>query len=78
MKDCIIDGKDRWSNFHDPGFEREGDGGVPRTEFDLHESPDAIGQLETLVDHVLAFKCTLGYSERLKQIRICIVQSINL
>ena len=45
MKDSVVDGKDRRSNFHDPGFEGEGDGGVARAELDLHQSPDTVGQL---------------------------------
>ena len=73
MKDCVIDGKDRWSNFHDPRFEREGDGGVARAELDLHQAPDAVRQLQALVDHVLTLKCSFCYRERLKELNIILI-----
>ena len=73
MKDCVIDGKDRWSDFHDPRFEREGDGGVARAELDLHQPPDAVCQLQALIDHVLSLKCPFCYRERLEDLKVILI-----
>ena len=67
VKDCVIDGKDRWGNFHDPRFEIEGDGGVAGAELDLHQAPDPVRQLQALVDHVLTLKRSFCYRECLKK-----------
>ena len=53
VEDSIIDREDSWGDLHDPGLEGEGDGGVAGAELDLHQAPDAICQLQALVDHVL-------------------------
>ena len=67
MKDSVVDRKDSWGNFHDPGFEGEGDGGVARAELDLHQAPDAVRQLQALVDHVLTLERSFCYRECLKR-----------
>ena len=78
MKDCVIDGKDRWSNFHDPRFEREGDGWVARAELDLHQAPDAVRQLQALVDHVLTLERSFCYRKCLNELKMsCSLQSKN-
>ena len=35
------------------------------SQLDLHQAPDAIAELDGLVDHVLALKVALGHSEGL-------------
>ena len=70
MKDSVVNRKDSWGNFHDPGLEGEGDGGVAGTELDLHQAPDAICQLQALVDHVLTLQRSFCYRECLKKLNI--------
>ena len=59
LEDCL-------GNLHDPGLEGEGDAGAARSQLDLHQAPDAIAELDGLVDHVLALKGALGHSEGLR------------
>ena len=55
-------------NLHDPGLEGEGDGGAAWGQLDFHQAPDAIAQLEGLVDHVLSLQGSLGNSKSLNKI----------
>ena len=58
--------EDRLSNLHDSWFERQNDVGIVRSQFNLHKTPNSVGQLHWLVDHVLPLQCPFGNSESLK------------
>ena len=66
MQDGVIDLEYTLGDLHHPGLEGQGDGGVARAQLDLDQPPDAVGQLEALVDHVLALQSPLGHSKGLK------------
>ena len=52
-------------DLHYPGLEGDGDAGAPRGQLDLHQTPDAIADLQGLIAHVLTLKGALSHSEGL-------------
>ena len=52
-------------DLHYPGLEGDGDTGAPRGQLDLHQTPDAIADLQGLTAHVLTLKGALSHSEGL-------------
>jgi len=72
VKNSIVHLENSLCDLHDPRLKGEGDGGVAGRELDLHQAPDAVGQLDGLVDHVLPLQRALGDSEGVVVIHLCL------